>query len=73
VKALRLNLPSGVELPNRVPRAPSHVSPEAERQMLPDATWADLVNEDRALAENIFNLAQQYGYELEAQTIDDLI
>jgi len=73
VEALELEVPEGVELPHRVPRAPSHVSPDSEKSLLPDATWKDLHEEDAQLAEKIFRLAKEYGYEKEAETIADLI
>jgi hypothetical protein len=73
VSSLGLTVPTGVDLPHRVPKAPGHVSPETEKELLPDATWKDLFEEDEDLARKIFALAKEYGYEAEAEKIEDLM
>ena len=61
------------KLPSSVPREPHHVSPTEEKTRLPDVTWADVAREDRAMAERIFALAQRFGYEAGASSLDDLV
>ena len=72
VQNLSLTLTPGIDLPHRVPRAPSHVSPEKEKELLPDATWKSLYDEDESLASRIFSLAKEYGYEQEATKLEEL-
>jgi hypothetical protein len=73
VTSLGLQVGADIDLPHRVPRAPSHVSPEEEKELLPDATWDEMYKEDPVLAGKIFRLAQEYGYESEVEKLEDLL